>query len=338
LLKTKFTDLTGCEIPIQQAGMGDIAVPRLASAVANAGALGMIQPTNDGRDPRLLEKMLEETRALIRKGGVFGTNFLIPDAPTFWQAFEHDLSIISESVEIASKMSRVVQFFYRNPDPRIIELVHKGGALVFWQVGTKEEADAAVDAGCDAIVAQGTEAGGHQRAKLALLTFLGQIVDSINIPVLAAGGIGSGRAMAAAMNAGASGVTVGTRFVAAEESPAHPEYVKALIESKAEDTMVTEAFSVGWPNAPHRVLRSSLEAAQSFKGDVVAGKKDYGTEEWYEIHKLEPNTLTTNTEGALAAMPHWAGEGVSGVHRVQPAAEIVWELSSEAEKILAISM
>jgi len=70
----------------------------------------------------------------------------------------------------------------------------------------------------------------------------------------------------------ASGVTVGTRFVSVEESPAHPEY-EALIESKAEDTMVTETFSVGWPNAPHRVLRSSLEAAQSIKGDVVARKK-----------------------------------------------------------------
>ncbi len=95
--------------------MGDIAVPRLASAVANAGALGMIQPNND-RDPRHVEKMLEETRALTTTGRVFGANFLVPEA------YVPDLSKIFESVEVASKMVRVVQFFYRKPEPKLIEI------------------------------------------------------------------------------------------------------------------------------------------------------------------------------------------------------------------------
>jgi NAD(P)H-dependent flavin oxidoreductase YrpB (nitropropane dioxygenase family) len=99
LLKPKFTDLVGCEIPIQQAAMGDIAVPRLASAVANAGALGMTQPSND-RDPRHVEKMIEETNALTKKGKVFGMSFLVPVAPAY---FQDDLSPIFESVETASK-------------------------------------------------------------------------------------------------------------------------------------------------------------------------------------------------------------------------------------------
>jgi len=89
------------------------------------------------------------------------------------------------------------------------------------------------------------------------------------VPVLAAGGIGTGRAMAAALAAGADGVRVGTRFVAATEAAAHPEYVAALIASQAEDTIYTTAFSRSWPDAPHRVLRSCVKAAEAFQGDTV---------------------------------------------------------------------
>ena len=89
------------------------------------------------------------------------------------------------------------------------------------------------------------------------------------MPVLAAGGIGTGRAMAAALAAGADGVRVGTRFVAATEAAAHPEYVAALIASQAEDTIYTTAFSRSWPDAPHRILRSCITAAEAFQGDTV---------------------------------------------------------------------
>lgn len=95
------------------------------------------------------------------------------------------------------------------------------------------------------------------------MVLLTEVLDSVRIPVIAAGGIGSGRAMAAALAAGASAVRVGTRFVAAEEAGAHPDYVKALIKSEEKDTVFTEAFSEGWPNAPHRVLRSCVEAGLS---------------------------------------------------------------------------
>jgi nitronate monooxygenase len=328
LLKTKFTDLVGCEFPIQQAGIGGIATPSLASAVANAGALGMLGLGGIQDDPQWVERWLVETKNLTKKK--FGANFI--PAETFLT----DLSVIRDSVELASKIANVVEFFYRKPDPSLVELVHKGGALASWQVGSKEESIAAADAGCDFIIAQGVEAGGHVRGRVGLVTILSEVLDSVSstIPVLAAGGIGSGRAMAAALSAGASGVRVGTRFVAAEECPAHPDYVKALIESKAEDTVLTETFSYGWPNAPHRVLRSCVEAAQSFKGDVVGRTKAYGSEEWYAVQRFESLAIAKETEGAIAAMPHWAGESVSYVRRVQPAADIVKELSSEAEMIL----
>ncbi len=170
--------------------------------------------------------------------------------------------------------------------------------------------------------------------KVSLLTLLSQVLDSVKVPVLAAGSIGSGRAMAAVLAAGASGARVGTRFIAATEAGAHPEYVKALIAGEPEDTVVTEAFSEGWPNAPHRVLRFCIEEAQKFKGDIVGHKKLISTGEMVPVKLLESFTMTSETTGTLKAMPHWAGESVSGVKNIKPVAAIIKELVEEAETLL----
>src|SRR5216683_212432 len=312
MIRTRFTDLTGCKVPIQQAAIGGLARPQLATAVSEAGGLGMVYAGSF--DPNQMAIVFEDMR--IRTHGVFGANFLIPEA------FVSDLSEIREQVETASKLVKVVEFFYRQPDPSLVDLVHSGGALASWQVGSNEEAVAAA------------EAGGHVRGKVSLLTLLSQVLDSVKVPVLAAGGIGSGRALAAVLAAGASGVRVGTRFIAATEAGAHPEYVKALIASGPEDTVVTEAFSEGWPNAPHRVLRFCIEEAQNFKGDIVGHKKLISTGEMVPVKPLESFTMTSETTGTLKAMPHWAGESVSGVKNVKPVAAIIKELVEEAETLL----
>src|SRR5438874_8162719 len=101
-------------------------------------------------------------------------------------------------------------------------------------------------------------------------TPINDVLEVVDVPVLAAGGIGTGRAMAAALAAGADGVRVGTRFVAAAEFPGHPVYTDGLVRAAAQDTVYTQRFAIGFPNAPHRVLRSSLEAAEAFEGEVVA--------------------------------------------------------------------
>jgi NAD(P)H-dependent flavin oxidoreductase YrpB (nitropropane dioxygenase family) len=125
---------------------------------------------------------------------------------------------------------------------------------------------------------------------------------------------------------------VGTRFVAAEESDAHPLYVEALLAAQAAGTVYTEAFSFGW-DAPHRVLRSCVEAATAFPGDVVGEVPTLdGTRE--PLPRLAPEAINRGTTGTIAAMPLWAGESVGGVTRVQPAAEIVRELASDAERLL----
>src|SRR5438093_1293671 len=154
MLKTKFTELVGCTVPIQQAGMGDLSPPRLAAAVADAGALGMVGLTNAPLS--YVVKSLDETRHLT--SGAFGANFIYPglvDEST--GKIDPELAGV---VEAAASRARVVEFFYGTPDPALVEEVHAGGALVSWQVGSRDEAIAAERTRCDLIVAQGTEAGG----------------------------------------------------------------------------------------------------------------------------------------------------------------------------------
>jgi NAD(P)H-dependent flavin oxidoreductase YrpB (nitropropane dioxygenase family) len=295
--------------------MGGVATPPLAAAVAEAGGLGMI---GGARVPApVLAEMLDETRQAT--SGAFGVNILMPFL---------DL----DAVRVAAAKARVVEFFYGDPDRSLIEMAHMGGALAAWQVGSRDEALAAVQAGCDFIVAQGMEAGGHVRGHIGLLPLLSQVLDAVDVPVVAAGGIGDGRAMAAALAAGADAVRVGTRFVAAAECNAHPAYVDALIGAGPEDTVLTETFTVMWPNAPHRVLRSSVEAAEAFQGEVVAELKlRHAT---LPLPRFAVPTPTMGTTGHIEAMALYAGESVGAVRRIQPAAEIVHELSDAAERLL----
>ena len=324
MLTTRFTELVGCKVPIQQAGMGSPANPRLAAAVANAGGQGIVSVYGGyGGPPTNVAKMLSETRK--RTEGAFGANFIMK-----W--VEPDVA--HETVRVAAQHANVVEFFYTDPDPVLIEIVHTEGALACWQVGSREEAVSAVAAGCDFIVAQGIEAGGHVRGTVGLLALLHQVLEAVEVPVVAAGGIGSGRAMAAALAAGADGVRVGTRFLAVAEAEAHPDYLEALIAAKAQDTVYTEAFSNGWPDAPHRVLRSAVAASETFQGEFVGTRSDTWNGEQYDVRPFQPGVATTSATGNVRAMSLWAGESVDGLRRVQTAAEIVDELMSEAEMLL----
>ena len=171
------------------------------------------------------------------------------------------------------------------------------------------------------------------RGTVGLLALLGEVLGAVDVPVLAAGGIGTGRAMATALAAGADGIRVGTRFVAAAEAGVHPRYVEALIAARAENTVYTQAFSATWPDAPHRLLRSCIAAAEAFRGDTVGetARLDGAMVPVVRFASMVPDRTTT---GAIEAMSLWAGESVSAVNRVQPAAEILSELADEAETLL----
>jgi len=300
MLRTAFTELVGCQVPIQLAPMGGgVVTAELAIAVTRAGGLGMLQRSGPG-------PLADRIGRLEQAGvGPFGVNFLLYDPSQDDRA----------AIELAASRARVVEFFWADPDPALVDLVHAGGALAGWQVGSVEEARRAVDAGCDLVVAQGVEAGGHVRGTMALLPLLAGVLDAVMVPVLAAGGIASARSMAAVLAAGAAGVRVGTRFLATAESGAHPEYVAALLAAGGEATVLTEAFAVGWPDAPHRVLRSALQAAETFEGEVVgtvaAGPRSA------PLPRLSARTPSREVSGAVEAMALYAGQGVGQVTDVR---------------------
>ena len=315
MLKTRLTELTGCRLPLQVAGMPGVVTPAMVAAVANAGALAMLPAA--GMPAPLVEYALDQVMRATAEP--FGVNFLIP-------FLDRDvLGLVAPRV-------RIVEFFYGEPDASLVEVVHRAGALACWQVGSALEARLAAYAGCDVIVAQGVEAGGHVRGNVTLLSLLPEVLDTVDVPVIAAGGIATARAMAAALAAGASGVRSGTRFVAAAESDAHPQYVAALVRSCAEDTVLTEAFSVMWPQAPHRVLRSAVERAQSLDVDI-AGQTIIG-DVAYPVPRLAVPVPTRSTTGHVDAMALYAGQSVSAVKRVEPAASIVRELCEGAAALL----
>jgi nitronate monooxygenase len=313
VLTTRFTELIGCDIPLQQAGMGGVATAELARAVTAAGALGMLGAAMVPA-PQLAQT-LDDLPAPV------GVNFLMP-------------FVDPDAVEAAAGRARLVEFFYGDPDPKLVEVAHAGGALAGWQVGDADEAKAAQQAGCDLIVAQGVEAGGHVRGTIGLLPLLdAALAATPDVPVVAAGGIGTARAMAAALAAGADAVRVGTRFVAAEEADTHPEYAQALIDAGPEDTVLTTAFEVMWPDAPHRVLKSCVDAAQAFGGDSV-GELAMG-EMTMPLPRFAVPCPARSTTGAIAAMALYAGQSVGAVTKVQPAADIVKELATGAERLLS---
>jgi NAD(P)H-dependent flavin oxidoreductase YrpB (nitropropane dioxygenase family) len=222
----------------------------------------------------------------------------------------------------------VIDFFWGDPDPALVDRAHAGGALASWQVGSVSEAAAAQSAGCDFVIAQGYEAGGHIRGTLGLLPLLAGVLDIVSIPVLGAGGIGSARSVAAVLATGAAGVRVGTRFIAAQESNAHPDYVKAVIAAKAEDSVRTGLFHVDCPLCPstHGMLRSAIEAASALDQDVV-GEVDVGGQR-RQIRRFQGTPPYKAMSGTIEAMACYAGQSVGSVKRVQPAAEIVAELMS----------
>ena len=153
---------------------------------------------------------------------------------------------------------------------------------------------------------------------------LAKVVASVPVPVVASGGIGTPGRVRELTDAGAEAVRIGTRFVAALESRAHPEYIDALIAASAADTVLTETFGADWPDAPHRVLRSSVEAVMAAEEDVVA-MVGFG-EEAVPVQRLSCVPPVKDARGNIAAMAQYAGTSVEQIHRRQPAADILAEL------------
>ena len=286
---TAFTQLVGCRLPIQLAVMGGgVGTPAMAAAVTAAGGLGMVSST-------YFEPIAQQ---LAQVEGPVGVGFF---------------AFALEGLDEAASRARVVDVFWGEPDAAVVERIHAGGALAFWQTGSLDEAKAAADAGCDAVVAQGVEAGGHVRGTTPLRELLGVVVPALDVPVIAAGGIATGQAMRACLDAGASACRIGTRLLATKESGAHPDYVAALLAASGDDTVYTTAFGDDWPDAPHRVLRGALERAQQRGGPFSA---------------IPPSTFTSGDVGAMAM---YAGIGVGDITDAPDVATLIARMMDECE-------
>jgi nitronate monooxygenase len=305
--------------------MGGAVGPAIAAAVSNAGGLGTLALW--GADIQRLRQLVRETRALTAKPFAVNLNLEFPQE-------ERLDACLLEGVP-------VISFFWGDPSG-LVTRAKSGGATVLHTVGTAEEARRAVASGVDVVVAQGWEAGGHVRGKVATMPLIPAVVDAVGpVPVFAAGGIADGRGLAAALALGASGAWIGTRFLASNEVTIHPRYRERILQATEDDTVyLEELFDIDWPKAPHRVLRNSTvdawEAAgrpatgeRPGEGEVVANSKSRGP-----IVRYRSYTPAADAEGDIDALSLWAGQSVALVHKQQPAAEIVREIVSEAEAIL----
>jgi NAD(P)H-dependent flavin oxidoreductase YrpB (nitropropane dioxygenase family) len=294
-------DLVGCRHPLQLAPMGAIVTPELAAAVIRAGGLGMVP----GRSPDQVQALTRQVRALA--DGAVGVGILAQWA---------DRALAARAGDCAD----VVDFFWGDPDATLVEAAKSHGALVAWHVGSVCEAIGAAMAGCDFISVQGFEAGGHLRGRVSLDRLLLETVAAVDLPVVAAGGIGSPERVEELLAAGAAGVRIGTRFLAASEADVHPQYLAALIDAAGTETCVTTAFEVGWPDAPHRVLCSAIGEAERLAA------ADAGVHEGEPLPRFSSMPPRRATTGQISAMALYAGTSVGTVTREQPAADIVAEL------------
>jgi nitronate monooxygenase len=294
-----------------------VDIPELAAAVSNAGALGMLTLTWSAD----IAAVVRETAALTTRP--FGGNLVLTEDQHHRvdQALEAGLRIIS---------------FMWGDASSYVEPVHAAGGLVMLTVGSAEEARRAVASGVDVIVAQGWEAGGHVWGTVATLPLVPAVVDAVTpVPVIAAGGIGDARGVAAVLALGAQAAWLGTRFLLAEEMPIHDYYRQRLLAAAETDAQwYANLYEVGWPDSPHRALRNSTSEAweaagrpspgqRPGEGDVVA---HFASGE--SIVRYEPAPPMTGTSGDIEALSMWAGQSIGLASQTRPAADIVAELTS----------
>jgi nitronate monooxygenase len=312
---TPVCELLGIEQPIVLAPM--VAVPRLAAAVSNAGALGMVTLTWSDD----VGAVVRETAALTARP--FGGNFVLT---------EDRHRRVDQALEAGL---RIVSFLLGDPSS-YVKAVHDAGGLVLLTVGSAEEARRGVASGVDVIVAQGWEAGGHVRGTVATLPLVPAVVDAVApVPVIASGGIGDARGVAAVFALGAQAAWLGTRFLLAEEMPIHEHYRRRLEAAAETDPQwYPNLYEVGWPDSAHRALRNSTSEAWEAAGRPPPGKRPgegdviahFASGE--AIVRYEPAPPMVGTTGDIEALSMWAGQGVALARQTQSAADIVAELTS----------
>jgi len=302
----RITRLLGCDYPLVQGGMAWVADASLAAAVSNGGGLGIIAAAN--MPPDLLEIQLQKVRTLTDKP--FGVNIMLM-SPTVDQVI--DL--------VAGYRVPIVTTGAGSPG-KVIEILKPLGTIIVPVIASVAQAKRVEKQGADAVVAEGMEAGGHI-GELTTMVLIPQIVDSVEIPVIAAGGIADGRGVAGRKAFGAEGVQVGTRFICCEESTVHRAYKEAVLNARDRSNVVTGRFT----GHPVRCLKNKLTS----KFEEL--EKSGATVEEYErlgAGKLRAAVVDGDVEWGSVM----AGQSAALVNDILPAAEIITELFSGAERVV----
>ena len=304
-------------VPVMQAPIGPATTPELVTAVSSVGALGTLAAS--WTSPQTLREQLRVIRSSV------GREFCVNLVLHFDQEERLDL--------VLDEGGRFVSFSW-GVDRELIERARRAGVVVLVQVGDVAAARDAADAGAGIVIAQGVEAGGHVQSTTPLSDLLSGIRLVLDLPIIAAGGISNGASARAAIDAGAEGVACGTVFLAATEADVHPAYFERLAGATAADTVLTTVFDIGWPDAPHRVLRNDTlvrwesagrpaPGSRVGEGDVVAVSRGSPVVRYSDVQP------TTETEGDIGSMALYAGTSVDSIRRRASAAEIVRDIARD---------
>ena len=315
-MRTRLTELLGIEHPVMLAGMGGVSYAPLVAAVSQAGGFGCLGASTMSPD-RMVEEIREVRSATSRPFGVD----LLTAMPG---GLEDQVALLIEegaSVFVAG---------LGVPDS-VVALCHDADVLVVNMCGKVEHARRAVQAGCDLVVAQGTEAGGHT-GQVATMPLVPQIVDAVGgaVPVVAAGGIFDGRGLAAALALGADGVWVGTRFIATPEARAVPGYKDALLAAREDSTTVSRAYS----GKTMRVVRNEYTRYfEDHPDELQPFPAQLGRSMGDGAFHLGAGAGASGIDPARECYP--AGQGLGAIEELVPAGELVRRLVAEAEAALA---
>ncbi len=314
-MKTKLTELLQIEHPVMLAGMGGVSYSALVAAVSDSGGFGTLGASTMGTD-----KMVEEMET-VRK---------LTDRP-----FGVDL-LTAMPGDMVGQVQKVIDggatlFVAGLGVPReVIELCHENGLLVANMCGKVAHALRAVEAGCDFVIAQGTEAGGHT-GQVATMPLVPQIVDAVGdkVPVVAAGGIFDGRGLVAALALGAQGIWIGTRFIATPEARAVLGYKDKLISTAEDGTTISKAYS----GKTMRVLKNSYTDEWEKKSEELQPFPSQA------LHSMQEGVFHLGGDSSLEGIDvqrecYPAGQGTGAIKDLVPAGEIVRSIVAQAEAVI----
>ena len=313
-IRTPLCDMLGIEYPIMLAGMGGVSYAELCAAVSNAGGFGTLGMA--GRSQKEIGEEIKKVRDLTDKP--FGVDLLAAVPESLERAAD---AIIAGGAKAFISGLGV-------PTPHMVKKFHDAGLKVMNVAGAVKHAKIAQAGGLDAVIAQGTEAGGHT-GKIAGLALIPQVVDAVTIPVIAAGSIVDGRGLAAALALGAQGVWMGTRFIASREAHAGGLYRQVIVDAGDEDTIITRSYSgkpmrvfnnewvADWEKRPQDIQKFPAQAMLSHQAGVMGG--------------IGGQLEGLSRERSAFAM----GQGAGAIHDVKSAGEIVRDVARQAEAVIA---